>query len=170
MSFILYVLWHNHWSHSGFLLKMDLLHTNMVAVTNTSIITLSYPCLLHCKTLNSTAGNICSLLVFLFIFQSICASHTPTSRASNMALCACCATTDLVTQLPVKLISVPPLLALLFQHWLGTTDSTLAVTTDFTTLLCHAVPLTLPLVAGDYVHIRTQNTLHSSRRNSFRCR
>jgi hypothetical protein len=54
-------------------------------------------------------------------------TSTSTSRASNMALCACCAATS-HTQLPVWLFTVPPpvkypLFALLFQHWLGTANS-----------------------------------------------
>jgi hypothetical protein len=139
------ISWHNHWSHSGFLLK-DLLYTKRVTLTNT--ITINYP--------------------------GYCIRNTETIPQEIFVLCA---TTDSVTQLCVWLITVLPLtryplLTLLIKHWLGNTDSSLVANT-IPPLISHFLitpPVQhWPLVAEVHVYIRTQNTLHSLRRNSFQC-
>jgi hypothetical protein len=134
---------------------MDLLCTDLVAITNT--VTVSYPCLLHWETLNSTAGIIWPLLVFLFIFQSIYMSDTTTSWALKTALCTCCAATDCVPELLEK--------ADQFSSTACTAIPTLAWHHGFSTwghiillLFNLTISSTLPLIAGVYVYTGMQNT------------
>lgn len=103
---------------------MNLLHTNTVAV--------NYPYLLHWKRLKQCHWKYLSSGSFFFVFQPTSESHTTTSRASNMVLGALlCATshTQIVTQLPVWLFTIPPLvgyplLTLAWNHRFSTRNLT----------------------------------------------
>jgi hypothetical protein len=76
---------------------MDLLRTNMVVVKNT--VTINYPCLVHWKTLKHCYRKYLSFYWFSFsVFQSVIpVSHRTTLWTSNMALCTCCATTQILS-------------------------------------------------------------------------
>jgi hypothetical protein len=133
-----YILWCNYWSHSDFLLKLNLLCTNTFADTNK--ITNSYPCLLHRKHWNCTTVDICSSVSFhfyLLVYLLVTYNHfTGVKQGAVYTF--------------MLLLVRYRLLTLLFQHWLGTTNSAPAVplattsTTVFTLLPpCHAVTTAL---------------------------
>jgi hypothetical protein len=139
------------------------------------------------------------ILVFLFclpVYLSVTHNHFAGIEHSTVCL-LCRATTSHTKILSLVVYTIPPLdryplLVLALNHRFATSTTLLPTPLSHcplrhsntshhvlyqhslvhnhinTTLYC-TINTTLPLIAGFHVYIRMQNTLHSSRKNSFRC-